>query len=129
PKWFGSGFARLHCADSLMPLLRQTLSAGDWQEREQHLSACYRLLAEMHNALGITDPLPTEVTSYYDRPFKVIHGDQFAEAIVARITDEQVKRLPQFIGGIDQWVDSTDVLAHADRGKPLKVMYEGEEVS
>lgn len=57
-KWFGSGFARLKCADQLTPILQKTISSSGWQAREQHLSAAYHFIAEMHNTLGITVPLP-----------------------------------------------------------------------
>jgi hypothetical protein len=51
------------------------------------------MLAEMYNALGITDLLPTKVSLFYGRPFNVIHGEVFAKAIKAQIRDEAVKNI------------------------------------
>jgi hypothetical protein len=77
----------------------------------------------MHNALGITDPLPTQVRPFWARPFQIIHADRFATAIREAIHDEQVRALPAHVGGIDQWVDSTDVLDEPERSCSLGVVY------
>ena len=123
-KWLGTAFVQLSCAPGLAPLLAAVLSAGSWREREAHLSAAYGMVAEMHNALHITDPLPTRVSSFWARPFQVIHADRYVEAIRAAIHEEHVRALPPHVGGIDQWVDSTDVLDEPGRFSSLRVMYE-----
>ena len=122
-KWFGTAFAQLRCAAELGPILQQALAANDWQAREKYLTTAYEFVAQMHNALGITAPLPTQVSSYYDRPFLVLHSDNFVEAIRAAIGSEEVWALPAHIGSIDQFVDSTDVLSHPLRFNQLKVVY------
>ena len=123
-KWLGTAFARLDCADHLTPIFMRVLDATSWQEREKHLSSAYEFVARMHNDLGITDPLPTQVSRFYDRPFQIIHADNFADAIRAAITSEQVRALPANLGAIDQFVDSTDVLSYPERFKRLKLMYQ-----
>lgn len=80
-KWFGTAFAHLACAAELSPILRQVLSAPTWSMRETHLSAAYAVVAHLHNRLGITEPQPTQVSAYYNRPFLVIHADSFADAL------------------------------------------------
>jgi hypothetical protein len=67
----------------------------------------------MHNALEITDPLPTEVRNFFGRPFKVIALQGFAEALRGRITDPKVRRIAnrRLIGGIDMISDNTDILS------------------
>jgi len=122
PKWFGTAFAQLKCANQLSPMLRSVMLAQSWREREQSLSQAYEALAEMHNALDITEALPTRVSNYFGRPFKVIHGDHFAAAIKAQIHDEAVKSIPVNIGSIDQFSDSTDLLANTERRR-LKILY------
>ncbi len=123
-KWFGTAFAQLHCAAELGPLLLETLAADHWQAREKPLSAAYELVARLHNALAITQPLPTQVSLYYERPFLVIHGDNFAQAIHAAITSEEVRALPANIGALDQWIDSTDILDDVTRFRQLAFMYQ-----
>ena len=114
PKWFGSAFRKLACAAQISPHLEQAQAAKTWQEREAALSAAYTLLAQMHNALGLTNPLPEHVGSFHGRPFKVIDAEAFSRAIQAKIGDPQMRRIAAkgLIGGIDQFSDNTDLRSH-----------------
>jgi Domain of unknown function (DUF4037) len=105
-KWFGTAFARLACAAELSPLLWKALRAETWPERETALTAAYEQVAAMHNALHITEPVPTEVHQMWNRPFKVLWGD-FPGALCAQIKDPAVKRIAERwpSGGIDQLRD------------------------
>jgi len=123
-KWFGTAFKQLSCADELTPILTRVLNAPTWPEREKPLTEAYEFVAEMHNDLGITEPLPTKVSPFHNRPFMIIQADTFSDAICAAITSEEVRALPAHLGGIDQFVDSTDVLSYPDRSDQLKIMYE-----
>lgn len=111
-KWFGTAFSRLACASRLRPLLEGALAAQSWQERERFLAPAYEAMAELHNGLGITPPLPAKTQLFFGRPFQVIFGEQFTDAIRATITDPQVQALPKDAGGIDQFVDATAVLSY-----------------
>jgi len=120
-KWFGTAFAELKSAKELSPILRKVLLAESWKEREGFLSEAYEKVAELHNSQKITEPLPTKVSSYHDRPYLVIHADQFAEAVKSKITDEKVKAIKTSIGSVDQFMDSTDVLSYPQIFKKLKI--------
>ena len=126
PKWFGTAFSQLACAAELSPHLRAALSAGDWREREGHLVRAYERVAAMHNALGITEPLPTRVRDFFGRPFRVIELHGFARATLARIEDERVRRIAarRPIGGLDQFSDSTDLVSHASWRATLRRLYD-----
>jgi Domain of unknown function (DUF4037) len=126
-KWLGSAFARLPGADSLGPYLSAALTAGTWQEREQSLSAAYELLATWQNTLGVADVQSPQTTDYYGRPYQVIYAGRFAAALVAGIQDADVKRLVTscgLIGGLDQFVDCTDVLERPDLCQQFRVLLE-----
>ena len=123
-KWFGSAFGRLACAGRMRPCLDGALAAWSWREREESLCRAYTAVAELHNGLGITAPLSTEVAPYHGRPFLTIRGERFAVAILARIADPRVRALPAGVGSVDQWVDSTDVLQRADRRGRLRALYD-----
>jgi len=125
-KWFGTAFSQLKCARELTPSLMAALSGGTWQEREAHLSLVYELVAAQHNALGITPALDAKVSNFHDRPFKVIQSGRFVEAIRNAIQDDEVRRLPEHLGGVDQFVDSTDVSSYTARARRLKFMYQEE---
>jgi hypothetical protein len=79
----------------------------------------------MHNDLGITEPLSTQATQFHGRPFLVIQAGEFADAIRHQIQDERVRNLPEAIGSIDQFVDSTDVLSNAALRRRAKAIYVG----
>jgi hypothetical protein len=102
----------------------RVLNAAIWQEREKHLTSAYEFVVRMHNDLGLTEPLPTQVSPFHERPFQVIHAENFAHAIYATIGDEKVRALPLNLGAIDQFVDSTDVLSSPERCNQLKLMYQ-----
>lgn len=122
-KWLGSAFSRLELGAKLTPILEGVLLAKTWKTRERKLAQAYSIVAKKHNALRITKPLPTDVTRYYGRPYLVIHGDEFANAIKKAIKDRKIKRLITDVGSIDQFTDSTDVLEDLSLGRRLRVVY------
>jgi hypothetical protein len=125
-KWFGTAFHKLKAAVKLEPVLTDVLQAHSWKERETHLSKAYSILAKIHDALGITETLSTEVSRFWGRPFKVIRGDRFATAILKRIKDPQItplmKRSP--IGSVDVFSDNTDMLEDAAFRPVIRKFYE-----
>ncbi|HJQ34170.1 MAG TPA: DUF4037 domain-containing protein [Pyrinomonadaceae bacterium] len=125
-KWFGTAFMQLGCAVRLSPHLRAALSAETWQERERHLADAYRVVAGMHNTLGLTEPLPTEPRDFFGRPFKVIALHGFPGSLFALISDERVRRIASRrpIGSVDQFSDSTDLLQHSSWRATLRKLYE-----
>src|SRR4030042_3480596 len=92
-KWFGTAFAGLKAAEKLNPVLSGIIHAHAWQEREKHLSKAYAILAKIHNALGITGPMPTEVSQFLGRPFQVINADKFKSATLKEIKNPQISAL------------------------------------
>ena len=113
PKWFGRAFQALEVAPELLPALEGALQARDWQTREAQLMLACEKLAARHNALGLTDPLPETARPFHNRPFRVIEGESFAAALLGEITDPAVRRVAALplVGGVDQFSDSTDLLA------------------
>lgn len=127
PKWFGTAFRKLSCAGDLAPVLWRALQAPTWQAREVALCEAYEYLARLHNRMALTEPLPETVSAYYSRPFQVIHGDRFAQAILGQITDPAVRQIAErgLIGSVDQFSDSTDVRSHGSWRPRLKGLYAG----
>lgn len=123
PKWFGTAFARLDCAQRLAPILEQVLSAERWREREQRLNAACEIMAQRHNALGISDRVPVRVSQFHSRPFMIIQGERIARTIWEAIEDDAVKALPFGVGKVDQYLDSTDILSSSSRCRALDSVY------
>ena len=122
-KWFGTAFSRLACAGQFLPAFEMAWRASTWQEREEALCRAYELAAGMHNDLGITPRLPEQVSLFHDRPFRVIHGDVFAEAIMGAIHSQDVRALPRFVGSVNQFLDSVDVLSNPELCRRLKGVF------
>jgi hypothetical protein len=116
-KWLGTAFARLRCAPVVRPLLADALAAAQWPTREEALCRAYEQLARAHNDLGVSDPVEPTVRLFHDRPFRVLAAGRFVDATMAAIGDPEVRALPPYVGGVDQFVDSTDVLAAAHRSR------------
>jgi hypothetical protein len=124
-KWFGTGFSRLKPAGELEPCLAAALHAAKWQEREEALCSAYRQAAIKHNALGITEPVPAEISEFWGRSFKIIHGERFARALIGNIQDPRIKLLTprSILGNIDLISDNTELLMDAEFRLKLKGLY------
>jgi hypothetical protein len=107
-KWLGTAFAGTERAEQLTPHLASAMAAGNWQERQRHLSFSYQIVAELHNERGLTVPLDPRVRLFHDRPYQVLDACRFTDALINTITDPDIKALPR-VGAIDQYVDSTDM--------------------
>jgi len=128
-KWFGTAFSQLKSAGILTPILERVFEATSWEDRQKHLVRAYEIVAGMHNDLGITESMKTKVSNFHNRPFLVIWADDFADAIYETIQDEEVLSLPKFLGGVDQFVNSTDVLSKPKRYPKLRNMFENDKVT
>jgi hypothetical protein len=111
PKWFGTAFRQLGSAQELEPLLWRAQQASRWQERAQALTLAYEALGRRQNALQLCSALPASASNFYERPFPVIHAEQFARALLEQITDPEVKLIAArpLIGNVNQWSDNTDI--------------------
>lgn len=123
-KWLGTAFARAPHADALPEHLRAALHARDVTARETALEQAYVALAERHNRTGLTPPLDPAARPYHGRPARVLMADRFTHALLDTVTDPHLRRLP-VIGGVDQVVDSADVLTSPDRYRRLTALYPG----
>lgn len=117
-KWLGSAFARLDAASTVGSVLAAAVAADDYPRREGALVRAYEEVARRHNAAQVSRPEKPTARLFHDRPFRVIGGDRFANACVEAIDDPVLRVLP-LVGAIDQWADSTDVLANAHRSRRL----------
>jgi hypothetical protein len=134
PKWFGTAFKELKAASELEPMLRNVLSAADWQERQKFLVPIYELIASKHNQLGLTEKLPDRVRDFHGRPFLVISMGDYSKAICKRInesnnTDPVIKALvtKPLIGSVEQFSDSTDILSNAEWRGVIRNLYDVEQ--
>jgi hypothetical protein len=78
----------------------------------------------MHNGLGITVPLDTHVTNYYNRPYRVIGANRFAEEIQRLVSGDRVLETAARIGSVNQYLDSTPVGDSLELTRRMKSLYE-----
>jgi hypothetical protein len=108
PKWFGSAYALL--ARHEQGLLEAVLAASSWQEREAALVAACSAVAVAHNALAITGHVDPEPRQFHDRPFRIIGGDRFVDALRSAVRDPSVLQLDHDAGAIDAVSANVDLL-------------------
>jgi hypothetical protein len=121
-KWLGTAFARGRHDDRLPEHVRGALHARDAAAREAALGQAYEDLASRHNRAALTPPLDASPRGYHGRPARVLMADRFADALLDTVTDPALRALPP-IGGIDQVLDSTDVLEAPQRYRRLGALY------
>ncbi|GAA5117011.1 DUF4037 domain-containing protein [Pseudonocardia adelaidensis] len=117
-KWLGSAFATLPVAATLGPVLRGTLAAAAWREREHHLGTAYEALTAVQNDTGLAASVDPTTRLYFDRPFRVLKADRIADALLAAVGDPAIAALPR-IGAIDQYADNTDLLTDTARRQAI----------
>jgi hypothetical protein len=122
-KWLGTAFNRLYHADTLNKRFDRARLARYWQERERGLTDTLTELGKHHNRLGITEPVEERTYQFHDRPFQVIFAERFSRALRESIVDEEILALPVDLGGVDQFVDSTDALKNCDLRDALAAFY------
>ncbi|MCC7145731.1 MAG: DUF4037 domain-containing protein [Phycisphaeraceae bacterium] len=126
PKWFGSAFAQLRCAPTLLPLLERIGAASGWRQRDGALADAYRKLGEMHNALGLTRPIPVEPVRLKDRPFTISRAGAIAGALWEQVRDPAVRAIGQrwLIGNLDLFNDNHLLDDDPKRRPLLRTLYE-----
>jgi hypothetical protein len=117
-KWLGSALARLPGSAELGVSLGEASWARSWREREGGLAAAYGRLAAVQNRMALAEPLDERVRGFHDRPFQVIGGDRFAEALLGAVTDPVIRGLP-VVGCVDQLSDSVDLLMVPGRARAI----------
>ncbi|HVM13816.1 MAG TPA: DUF4037 domain-containing protein [Egibacteraceae bacterium] len=121
-KWLGAAFARLEAASTAGPALAAALEADTYPAREAALTAAYEDIGRRQNDLGVSRSEDARVGPFHSRPYLVSAADRFAAACVDAIGSASLRQLP-LVGGVDQWVDSTDVLSRPERARGLAAWY------
>jgi hypothetical protein len=122
-KWFATAFEELSSAEKLGPLLKGALAASEWQKREDFLCRAYVLAGECHNSLGLTENVSPDISDYYGRPYRVIFGGRYSEALTAKITDPILKEKDK-IGSVSHFSDVCQLYDNPVLTQKMKSLYE-----
>ena len=124
-KWFGSAFSRLDCAAEMAPLFDAVLRASNWADRETALSAAYLAVGRRFNARELVESVELRIASFHERPYLVPHSGRFVDALRGAIRDPDVLALPEHVGSLDQFIDSTEVDDETERFREVGSLFRG----
>lgn len=113
PKWAGTLFAALPRAGAALPLLLAAMESPDAGARHGHLGAALELLHEVQRTTGLPTG-PNALEPFWDRPFRTVRASVPALLLDA-VEAPRVRGLPDGVGSVEQWVDSTVVLTSGSR--------------
>ncbi|MEU5949172.1 DUF4037 domain-containing protein [Micromonospora sp. NPDC047465] len=117
-KWLGTVFGRLPGAGPVVAALADALGPGDWPRREDGLVRALETVAAWTDDTGLAAPVRARPRPFHRRPFLVLDAGRVAAALHAAVTDPALRARPP-VGAVDQFVDSVDLLTHADRARRL----------
>ena len=83
-----------------------TLTASDITGREKNLALAQKLVANLHDAAGITEPVNAEIQTYFGRDILVIYADDIASAVAEKLAGTPLAHLP-LIGTFSQVANFT----------------------
>lgn len=108
-KWRERRLRTLPDADRLCDLFETAVSASRWQVRESAVASAAELLLSVQRGRGLPAP-DFAVAGFYDRPFRTV-DESVVRSLLSDVKDDRLRRLPA-VGGLDQWVDSDEILSH-----------------
>lgn len=84
-KWFGTAFNKLDIDEKIKIKINAALKANDLTERENNLVEAQALVAELHNASGLTDNVDYNIEFYFGRDIKVIFAEKVVDATIEKL--------------------------------------------
>ena len=120
-KWFGTAFSRLPVSDEIKNTVFAALSAANISEREQNLVRAQKMVADMHDALGITNPVNVEIQPYFGRGILVIHAENIADAVCEKLDGTPLAGLPLIgtMSAVSEFSALSDDPSHRERVRKL----------
>lgn len=109
-KWLGTAFSKLDVDEKIKHAIKCALYANSSTEREDKIVEAQALVADMHNASGLTDFVDHQIESYFGRNIKVIFADKFSRATSGELKDTAFENTPLIgtlsqIGGLSEFSD------------------------
>ena len=121
-KWFGTAFNKLNIYESIKTKINAALQANDLTERENNLVEAQALVADLHNASGLTDKVDYSIESYFGRDIKVIFADKFVDATVEKLKGTVFENIP-LIGTMSQFDGLSDFADEQGYYEQIKRIY------
>lgn len=90
-KWFGTFLKRLSFADELLPKAQAVLFENDPAAIEANLCTLYETVVELNNRSDSLPHLDNRITTFFNRPYKVIFAETIVETLLTALTDQTLK--------------------------------------
>ena len=109
-KWFGTAFNKLDIDEKIKIKINAALKANDLTERENNLVEAQALVAELHNASGLTDNVDYNIEFYFGRDIKVIFAEKVVDATIEKLKGTVLENIPLIgtmsqLGGLSNFAD------------------------
>lgn len=121
-KWFGTAFNKLDIDENIKIKITAALRANALTERENNLVEAQALVADLHNASGLTDKIDYNIESYFGRDIKVIFADKFVDATVEKLKGTKLENMP-LIGTMSQFGGLSDFADEKVYYEQIKKIY------
>jgi len=126
-KWFGTAFHKLDIDENIKAKINAALKANDLTEREINLVEAQALVADLHNASGLTNKVEYSIESYFGRDIKVIFADKFVDATVEKLKGTAFETMP-LIGTLSQFGGLSDFADEKVYYAQIKDLYKDEVI-
>ena len=105
-KWFGTAFEKwLKAGPKLGDCFREILTTRDWRRRQVLIAKAMQALGRRQNALKLTKPVSTRITTFFGRDYPIVDPWNFVEAIEKSIKHPLLRDMKFPLGAIDQFID------------------------
>lgn len=121
-KWFGTAFKYLEIDQDISRNIKGALTADNLSERETFLVTAQKLVGDLHNKSGITEPVECVIQNYFGRNIKVIFTEKFADAIMEKLEHTTFKNIP-LIGTFSQIGNLTTLSNNWNNAVKTKELY------
>jgi hypothetical protein len=117
-KWFTHGFEQLG-----LPQIKQAaleiLTENEPEVIEQKLAGLYTQVLSLQNECPGIPQIETGITTYYNRPYRVIMAEKIVNVLRASIKDESIRSLELTHVGLDNKIDGLDLT----NGNTLELLF------
>lgn len=107
-KWFTHGFAQLDLPEIEAAALR-ILTENEPKKIETKLADLYFQVLALQNACPGIPRIKAEITTYYNRPYRVIMASAIVDQLRGAIMDEMIRGLEITLVGLDNKIDGLDL--------------------
>lgn len=121
-KWFGKAFGCLPIDERIKTIIFHAATANKIEERENNIALAQKMLADLHNALEITEHVDVKIESYFGRDIKVIFADKLVEATLKKLKGTPFASYP-LIGTMSEVANFSALSDEPHLMKNIKAFY------